>query len=128
MNIEWKDSYLVGDGRIDSQHRHLFKLADLVVNAPDQNEFRLAAMQLYGYMRTHFADEEILMRTSNYPAYHEHQQLHNELLTRFNAISHSFAQGVWNKDEILAFMTTWLLEHIGQEDAKIAAYIRQQSP
>ncbi len=128
MNIEWKDSYLVGDGRIDTQHRHLFKLADLVMHAPDQNEFRLAAMQLYGYMRTHFADEEILMRTNNYPAYHAHQQMHNGLLERFNAISHRFGQGVWNRDEIVTFMTQWLLGHIAQEDTKIALHIRQRSP
>ncbi len=128
MNIEWNDGYLVGDQRIDTQHRHLFKLADLVVNAPDQNEFRLAAMQLYGYIRTHFADEEILMRTNNYPAYREHQRLHNDLLTRFNAISRNFSQGVWNRDEILTFMTTWLLEHVAQEDAKIADHVRQQLP
>lgn len=128
MNIEWNDGYFVGDGRIDAQHRHLFKLADLVVNAPDQNNFRLAAMQLYGYMRTHFADEEILMRTNNYPAYREHQRLHNELLTRFNAISRNFGQGAWNREEIVTFMTTWLLEHVAQEDTKIAAHIRQRPP
>lgn len=127
MNIEWKDSYLVGDGRIDAQHRHLFKLADLVIHAPDQNEFRLVAMQLYGYMRTHFADEEILMRTSGYPVYREHQRLHNELLARFNAISRGFGQGLWNKDEIVTFMMTWLLEHVAKEDTKIAAHIRQHS-
>jgi hemerythrin len=36
MNIEWKDSYRIGDEAIDRQHRELFGLANAMFAAADQ--------------------------------------------------------------------------------------------
>ncbi len=128
MNIEWKDSYRIGHERIDAQHENLFSLANAVFAATDQPAYRLAAMQLYSYIRTHFSDEEALMRSVNYPAYPSHLQLHNRLLSRMNAISEDIGKNEFKNEEISAFMTDWLLQHIAAEDAQIAVYIRRRSP
>ncbi|MBI2725517.1 MAG: hemerythrin family protein [Polaromonas sp.] len=125
MNIEWQDSYCIDNDRIDAQHRQLFAQANAVFEMNGQAGQRLAIMQLYAHIRTHFADEEALMREVKFPEYMSHRQLHNDMLARMNAISASIGRKHATDEEVRSFMTEWLLGHIAQEDAKIAAYVRQ---
>ena len=127
MNIEWKDSYCIGHDRIDQQHQQLFALANVVFAATAQPAYRLAAMQLYSYIRTHFAEEEALMRSVSYPDYPNHVQMHTAMISRWNAISESIGKNEFKNTEINAFMHEWLLQHIAQHDTQIAAYIQQRN-
>lgn len=128
IHIEWKDSYRVGHDRIDLQHQKLFALANAVFAANGQPDYRTAAMQLYSYTRTHFAEEEALMRSVNYPDYPTHAQMHTAMISRLNAISEHIGKNEFKNAEISAFMNEWLLQHIAQHDAQIAAYVRQRNP
>lgn len=127
MNIEWKDSYRIGNDRIDQQHQQLFTLANAVFAATAQPEYRLAAMRLYSYVRTHFADEEALMRSVNYPNYPSHVQMHTAMISRLNAMSEGIGKNEFKNAEINAFMNEWLLTHIGHHDTQIAEHIRQRN-
>jgi len=89
---------------------------------------RLAIMQLYAYIRTHFADEEALMREVNFPRYKVQLQLHEALLSRLNAISSAVGKDEASDNDLRDFMTEGLLQHIIQEDSLIAAYVRKRSP
>jgi hemerythrin len=126
MNIEWNDCYRVGDERIDLQHQRLFGLANAILRATDQDTYKLAAINLYGYIRKHFADEEALMREVHFPLYRAHVEMHNAMVSRFNAISQAIGRGQWSRDEIRAFMSDWLLHHIGTEDTQLAAHIHKR--
>lgn len=128
MHIEWKDSYCIDNERIDVQHQQLFAHANAVFAFGGKLGHRLAIMQLYAYVRTHFADEEALMREVNFPRYRAHLQLHEALLSRLNEISHAFGKNQASENDLRDFMSKWLLEHITQEDAQIAAYVRKRSP
>ena len=125
MKLEWNDSYCIGDERIDGQHRHLFELANVSIQASNLSEFRLAAIQLYRYIRIHFADEEDIMRRAQFVGYYAHLKMHDSLLLQFNAICQRIGQGQLDNDAIRNFMTEWLLVHIVQQDRQIAAYIQK---
>jgi len=127
MNIEWKDSYCIGHDRIDLQHQQLFALGNAVFAATAQPDYRLAAMQLYSYTRSHFADEEALMRSINYPSYPNHVQMHTAMISRLNAISESIGKNEFRNTEINAFLNEWLLKHIVHHDTQIAAYIQARN-
>ena len=127
MNIEWQDSYCIGHERIDKQHKQLFALANTVFLANAQPAYRLAAMQLYSYIRTHFAEEEALMRSINYPFYPNHVQMHTAMISRMNAISEGIGKNEFRNAEINAFMNEWLLQHIAHHDTQIATFIRQRN-
>ncbi len=127
MHIDWKDSYCIGNDRIDLQHQQLFALANAVFAATAQPDYRIAAMQLYSYIRTHFADEEALMRSVNYPHYPNHVQMHTAMISRLNSISESLGKNEFRNAEINAFMNEWLLKHIAHHDTQIAAHIRQRN-
>jgi hemerythrin len=128
MNIEWKDSYCIDNERIDVQHRQLFAHANAVFSVSGKPGHRLAIMQLYAYIRTHFADEEALMREVNFPRYKVQLQLHEALLSRLNAISSAVGKDEASDNDLRDFMTEGLLQHIIQEDSLIAAYVRKRSP
>ena len=127
--IEWNDSYSVGESKMDAQHRQLFaainELYDSMASAmPDRQHSLQCFKFLKEYTLTHFAEEEALMRKVHFPGYENHVRLHNDLLSRFNAISLDIGKDQIKNEDIHAFMTEWLLQHIGSEDTKIAAHIR----
>jgi len=83
-HFEWTTDVAVGHTQIDDEHKQLFVLAEAVVapllsNAGHQpTEARLQA--LIDFARKHFAFEEELMRTSDYPDAKSHASFHNSLL------------------------------------------------
>jgi hemerythrin-like metal-binding protein len=125
MHFEWKDSYRVGDVTIDGQHRHLFELANKVFAAQDQGQLQVCAMDLFTYVRVHFAAEEAWMRETRFPGYVEHIEQHNRLITRLSELSHGIGKNQWDRGGIHAFMKDWLLGHILQIDAQAARHARE---
>jgi hemerythrin len=126
MSIEWKDSYCVGDARIDRQHQDLFALANAMLVAADQAAMRLCAIRLYKHVREHFSYEEELMQRVGYPDYREHTAAHDDMLQGLNAISHSIGRNAIDPVAVTRFVSDWALDHIPKEDAKFASYVKSQ--
>jgi hemerythrin-like metal-binding protein len=93
MNIEWKDSYRIGDEAIDRQHQELFTLANAMFAATEKAELLLCAIQLFKHVREHFADEEALMKMVGFPGYQAHVESHNLILKKLGEVSHSIGNG-----------------------------------
>lgn len=123
MNIEWKDIYKIGHAQIDTEHQHLFRLAQKLLEAQERINQQAVAMEFYKYTREHFAHEEDLMRNIGYPSSQEHIAWHNRLISRLNEISGSIAKEKINRGDLEAFMNDWLVTHIAQEDARLAQYV-----
>jgi len=124
MSIEWKDSYKLGDDKIDSQHRHLFDLARKMLAADDLEVIRPLAQQLYKHTRVHFEDEEALMRLRNFPGLEAHIESHNRLLGRLNTVCQDMGKGVFDKAALDALMTDWAMFHIPLDDARFEAFVK----
>jgi hemerythrin len=124
MNVEWKDSYRIGNDRIDLQHQQLFEMANAFFMAEDQAALLRCAMALYHQVSAHFADEEALMREVGFPDYAEHVSTHQEILSRLDRISKYVGSLQYDKEQIRAVMIGWALDHIAYSDIKIASYIR----
>lgn len=127
MNVQWNESYCVGNERIDTQHAYLFDLANDIFAARQKAELRLCFIHLYKYMRQHFADEEALMREVDFPAYQQHIDMHFALIAQLNALSTRIDSGQWNAQDVHTFMHQGLLKHILKEDSKLAELVRQNS-
>jgi hemerythrin-like metal-binding protein len=123
MNIEWKDSYCIGDEHIDRQHQELFALANTMLEARDQAALRLCAVRLYKHVREHFADEELLMKRVGFPQYQQHAASHIQLLSGLNAISQDIASNTIYPSVVAAFLNDWGLKHIPNADAEVARYV-----
>jgi hemerythrin len=128
MNIEWKDSYRIGDEAIDRQHQELFELANAMFVATDKPAQLMGAMKLFKHVREHFADEEALMKMVEFPGYQGHVESHNRILKNLGEVSHSIGKDAMDPKIVAEFLTDWGLKHIPKDDAQIAAFVKAQSP
>jgi hemerythrin len=128
MNIEWKDSYCIGEEAIDRQHQELFALANDMFASTDKAALCLCAIQLFKHVREHFADEEALMKMVGFPGYQDHVEAHNRILQNLGEVSHSIGKDAMDPKIVADFLTDWGLNHIPKDDAQVAAFIKAQSP
>lgn len=79
---------------------------------------------LAGYTKTHFAEEERLLEGCGYPELAEHRDQH-ALLNRQLA---DFYRNFYLKSrpqtaEVLAFLQSWLYDHIFEQDKRYASHV-----
>ncbi len=123
MSIEWKDSYKLGDVKLDAEHQHLFDLAKKILAAEDVAAVKVLALELYKHTRIHFEDEEALMRQRQYPGLASHIESHHRLLGRLNNLSQAIGQGTLDKPALDALMTDWAMFHIPLDDARFEVFL-----
>jgi hemerythrin-like metal-binding protein len=123
MQIEWKDSFKLGDAEIDTQHQQLFALANEFLQASGKAELTLCAIQLYKYTREHFEVEEGVMRKLHLPGLASHVDWHNTMITRLNAISQSIQSNTLREQDLVQLMTDWAEKHILVHDAELIPYL-----
>jgi len=128
--LKWKDSYSMGDDKIDAQHKGLFNLSNKIYHlvasgVEDSDTFRELFIALNDYTVEHFIYEEMYMQSKGYPQLKEHIQQH----LQFSKTLKKIALGI-NKDshirDIGNFVTTWLLEHVLDEDMKYKYFIENK--
>jgi hemerythrin len=120
---EWKDSYKIGNDEIDAQHQEWFRKINNFLEATDVDSMARCEAQMYQYTRVHFKHEETLMRAVNYPELHEHIKKHQEMLAHINTMSAQIADFTIDRAKWRSFLSDWLLDHIANTDARLAAYV-----
>ncbi len=127
---EMKDEYLTGIDSIDAEHRRLFELAEatyqLTMNdfiADKYDELSALLDELKSYALTHFEHEEKYMQEHNYRGFLSQLAAHNEFREKITDLT--LDRNDDNTDEIvqevLTFITDWLVNHIFYSDKKIGA-------
>lgn len=127
--FEMKDEYLTGIESIDNEHRKLFEIAEETYQLRN-NEFipdkydhvRILLHQLKDYTIKHFDNEEKYMESINYKRMFtqkiEHQEFRDKIETYdIDGIDENTDYVI---DDILNYLTKWLIEHIVENDKRIA--------
>lgn len=130
--LAWNAALETGIGEIDSQHKYLLELANRVIAAVYTRQGPKVVgdivKQLREYTVEHFRDEERCMDGMGYPklpSHHlEHERLKNQVRQwqRDLYTNHDVAAG-----EVLAFLRTWLLEHILQSDMDFKKWLAERA-
>lgn len=126
--LEWKDSYTIGNTAIDEQHRELFKRAAYVLAATSHEGQVISAMRLFQYMRTHLSHEEELMRQLQYPDADNHTREHRALMARLNAISLKIADENLVMADLEEFIGDRFLKHMETADTELARFANTPKP
>lgn len=128
--FKWMPEYSVGINEIDAQHRELVNILNrlfLAVSKLEGDQVIAGILDaLTGYTRTHFGLEEQLMRQAKYEDLAAHMEEHRKLLEKLTALSRKHL--LEEKPiyfEMLAFLKTWLKEHIQGEDTKYSAALQK---
>ncbi|MCL2576163.1 MAG: bacteriohemerythrin [Defluviitaleaceae bacterium] len=131
----WKDSYTVGVGIIDRQHKELFEqvanLKAVLTQGLGFDEYKRqigeAVQYLKKYCTEHFADEEKYYKDTGIEGIEEHRQLHIKLIQ--DVFDHE--KRLMDSDfspaavrEFLGFLLTWLIYHVAGEDQKFHKTIK----
>ena len=122
---EWSERLELGIPQIDGQHRRFFELAASF--GRDQDEIRLmkTLVILSNYIRTHFREEEVLMRNGGFPGREAHCRLHAQfrqmladLIGRARTMSLDEIA-----EEVRYLINGWFSHHIVTVDAEYAPYV-----
>lgn len=132
--IEWSKVPKVEVAEIDTEHAQLIRLLNDLFDAMKAGRGRDHVSStldgLAKYTRTHFQNEERLMRIHGYPDVDAHRAQHAALLEQIESFrvklddeGASFTISL----DLLDFLKSWLIEHIETADAKVGAHLRSQA-
>ncbi len=121
MFKEWKSEYNVAVKQFNDDHKKLFDYFN------DLNRGLLSGMRitemsyvlegLIDYTKTHFENEEKMMRKYNYPKYEEHKKEHDALVKDVMDFYQDFQAGKKAFTiELLKFLDDWVTNHILETD------------
>lgn len=127
VRLTWKAAFSCGNQSIDSEHRELFRLSNVLLGKvatrtekPDQ--FDAAFDALLTHVVQHFAHEEAILQTYAYEHLHEHAQIHQTLVAQALKLRHPANLGVGvSIGELVDFLVTEVVaRHMLTEDRKFA--------
>ena len=134
---EMKPEYYTGIEAIDQEHTRLFELAqethelltdDTLLDKTDRLIHLIS--ELINYTRTHFSHEEDYQRSIGYAGIDDHIALHRKFEDKllefdFDSLGDDFESQNETVEELLGFLTTWLVTHILQVDM---LYVKTKKP
>ena len=125
---EFKAEYVTGIESVDEEHRRLFEIADeayelmqeeFLVDKYDQVTQILS--ELKEYALTHFEHEEAYMESINYKHMFIQKVQHDQFREKINNLDldHLDENTEDVLEDILSFVTDWLVSHILEHDKQI---------
>jgi hemerythrin-like metal-binding protein len=126
----WSDKFLTHVSEIDDQHRVLVQLINDAQNKlgvhPDGKLLEVITRDLLSYAIYHFETEAELMQEYGYQeaASEEHNNQHRAFSTSVVQVRENLKIGkLIASEDLLAFLTSWLADHIMRTDQALAAFI-----
>ncbi|MDR0447056.1 MAG: hemerythrin family protein [Treponema sp.] len=117
---------------MDNQHKELFGALNNFIKACDagnKEDFNNCISFLGNYVVKHFAEEEEIQKSFDYPDYPHHRQIHEDYKTAVGGFAAKWL-AAGPSDEVLKEIRThigsWLVNHIKAQDVKIGAFIRSK--
>lgn len=122
------EKYLTGIALIDKEHKELFRIIGEVQHAiadeflyDKYDEIVRLLEELKDYTKFHFQDEELYMESIHYDGLEAQKRAHDAFVTRLEEmdLEHIDENQQETLEELLEFLTQWLVNHILNSDKKI---------
>lgn len=130
QKIEWKDSFSVGNDRMDQQHIKLIDMINsMIENSDNVNLVENTVQGMIDYACYHFIDEETHLEDNDYPQLNNQKTQHEYFIDNARQLYTQFATDCDNieMDKILGFLSTWWTNHILDEDMKYKEYFESKN-
>lgn len=122
----------IDNGVIDDDHRHLVELINNFIIGTAENVDNVYLVKtlsaLSEYTVNHFAREETLQKSVGFPFANAHHQAHQNLISTlggFQNILNSRTDVANVRAELCAMLKSWLLDHVGEQDARMRPYVEE---
>lgn len=122
------DEYLTGIALVDKEHKELFRIIGEVHHAivdeysyDKYDEIVRLLEELKDYTKFHFQDEELYMESIHYEGIEAQRRAHDAFVTRLEGmdLEHIDEHQQESLEEIMEFLTEWLVNHILHMDKRI---------
>lgn len=127
--FQWGPKYIIGNNIIDNQHQQLLEtINNLIENKSKMKDEETKKLfnYLVNYAKTHFKDEEKLMKINNYPYINDHMKEHNFFLEELLKISSEIDHKNSNVNiNILSLLENWLQHHVLIIDKDISNFLKK---
>ena len=107
--LSWAEAFSVGYDPIDSQHKEIIDLYNLLCEASGPEDIRLAEDILGDYVAKHFAYEGEVMARHAYPDRAAHMADHQRLIRMYAAIKE---RGEDTATVMKLVVYKWFVEHV----------------
>ena len=127
--IAWSEVYKIGHEKVDSEHQKLFELTNKVTDCLDNKDSLLLSIkELVKYTKFHFTNEELYMKSINFPFLEEHKQLHQEIVNKVNKILAKLNSMETEEivSELSLFIKENIINHILTEDKRVHHFRRNR--
>jgi hemerythrin len=128
--IAWDNKYSVKVAKMDDEHKKLIgyinQLHDAMLSGKTQQEIAKVLDGLFDYTKTHFADEEKLMQTNQYPGYIAQKVQHDAFIKKAKEFKDSADKGKSVSIELSQFLKDWLINHIQKMDAQYGDFFNKK--
>ncbi len=127
--LQWDKDLSVGVAACDGEHQKLIEILndlwDAMKGGKGQVAMRATLDRLISYTRTHFANEERMMATHNYPELAKHKAEHDKLTKQVLDVQKRFNAGAPESIalEMVGFLKSWLQNHIQGVDKRYTLFM-----
>lgn len=129
--LVWDESISVHIPHIDQQHQKLIGWINSLDEAiaAGKGELVVAAVlqNLIDYVSEHFAQEEQLMISYDFPGLGKHRKEHDYFVQKLRDIQTGFQGGAVMGRSTYDFLTDWLICHIKGTDQKYSEFILKKT-
>ena len=127
--IIWKDSFNIGVQEMDDQHRLLVNyindLYDSIQAGNSEDNVETILHNLTEYIQLHFAAEEAILKSVNYPLLDSQIKQHEYYVSELNFLKSGFLDEAQTAQNMLLFLKDWFLHHITTEDLKYVDFVKK---
>lgn len=131
MAYIWNKDLETGNPMIDQQHKQLIQCINDLLEACSQGKGRdkiIETLQfLENYTKKHFGDEEALQKRFGYPDYTNHKRYHEtfkKTVSDITAQMKATGPTVALVAKVNTSIASWFVNHIKNEDTKVARHIQ----
>ncbi len=130
QGIIWSEDFLIGIEELDYEHRCLIedinKLHRELLEHADMDRIEDTLGRIHARMQAHFALEEHVMVSHEYPHYPEHKAEHERLLDEYTELMTKFERdpNLSDRDAIQGVLCQWIVNHILTSDKKMSLMIK----
>jgi hemerythrin-like metal-binding protein len=128
LYMKWRPDFNLGIDEIDSQHKKIVELINVLNEAFMNNEAKekLGSIlnEMVSYADYHFKTEEKLFSQHNYPFTDEHKELHENFRQKVAQFKEQFDKGLPVTFRVLGFLRKWLTNHILDVDREYVDIVR----
>jgi hemerythrin-like metal-binding protein len=125
--LEWDESIALHIPTIDAQHKELIGWINALNDAVQKGEgaqlIDETLQKLINYVLVHFAAEEKLMLSYNFPGFTRHRQEHDYFVQKLKEIQGGFQDSDATSRNTLDFMIDWIVCHIKGTDQNYGRFI-----